>query len=210
MGYFLKFIIFFWLIGQEASASSLIKASRFSFKLDTPVGWSLDKQYNVPANKLAVVMPYEQLLEDCTSVIYVSESNLFFAHQSLEHFIASDLGIQKQRDPDITLTARYQLLTAQGIQVPVCTFKGEKGKSHESVAYIREKDKVILIVLMALSEHEMVKALPAFRKIIMSYRKVNPPSRIRMATLPKNRQQPPSQIRKKNKNKAGISGISGG
>ncbi len=197
MGYLLKITVFFCLVGQGASASSLIKASCFSFKLDTPVGWSLDTHYNIPANKLAIAMPYGQLIDDCTSVVYVSESNLFFAHQPLEHFIASDLGIQKKRVPDVILTSRYQLRTSQGLQVPVCTFKGDKGKSHESVAYIREKDKVILIVLMSVSEHEMVKALPAFRKIVMSYRKASLSSKIQKAALPKISQKSTFQIRKK-------------
>lgn len=199
MGYLLKITVFFCLVGQGASASSLIKASCFSFKLDTPVGWSLDTHYNIPANKLAIAMPYGQFIDDCTSVVYVSESNLFFAHQPLEHFIASDLGIQKKRVPDVILTSRYQLFTSQGLRVPVCTFKGDKGKSHESVAYIREKDKVILIVLMSVSEHEMVKALPAFRKIVISYRKASLPSKIQRIAVQKISQK--SSLPKKMKKK---------
>jgi hypothetical protein len=79
-----------------------------------------DTHYNIPANKLAIAISYGQLIGDCTSV-WASVNQIFFAHQPLEHFIASDLGIQKN------------------LQVPVCTFKGDRGKSHESVAYIHEK-----------------------------------------------------------------------
>jgi hypothetical protein len=104
------------------------------------------------------------------TVMYVNPLHGFTAKvRTVSALIAEDVRQFMKRAPKGRVTDAGKIPTGGGKQAIVRYFSEDGGPPHEAVAYIPEKDLVMLVVLSSRTAPEFQKALPVYRDLISTY-----------------------------------------
>jgi hypothetical protein len=136
-------------------------------KVDPPSGWHFDKNasYHYATKAFA---PDGSTFSDATTVMY--------AKAEYKPRVSDVNNLKALIDEDISefsdATARHEkpLLSRDGKQFQVVEFSPKANGNWERVAYGEEPDYYILFSVSSRNKEGLVRALPAFRSLVASYK----------------------------------------
>jgi len=171
----LLMVVCFGLLAFEVPAAAfkggIVHGEQHAFLIEAPPGWVLDNQSGVSQGLNAVFYPKGSSWSEASAVMYASmagkkKEGLNTVQEVIDH----DLAKFKRGNPKITMTKGRPIKTADGKTAQVCLFRGDQWGNQEAVAYINEKNVVAILVLSSRSQSDFQKSLPAFEKLVASYR----------------------------------------
>ena len=89
---------------------------------------------------------------------------------TLEQAIEKDVETFREKSPKVKVDDAGTLTTSDGKKALVRNFTGDKWANHEAVGYVGEDKVVVNIVLTARKKDDYKGALPAFHKLVESYK----------------------------------------
>jgi len=151
--------------------SLIIEGDDHLFMVSAPKGWVLDDTSGMGSRIRCVFYPQGQQWSSAATVMYVNPLHGFGAKErTLQMLIADDEKSFKKRSPRGRITEGGTLPTgAVNKSARVRYFSDSGGAPHEAVAYVPEKDLVMLVVLSARTPEGFQKSLPAYRELVQSY-----------------------------------------
>lgn len=154
-----------------ARKALVVEGDNHLFMVSAPEGWVLDDTSGMGSRIRCVFYPKGQKWATSPTVMYVNPLHGFSAKERKVSALIADS--QKQflkRSPRGRVTDAGTLPTSvTGKNAIVRYFSEDGGPPHEAVAYVPEKDLVMLIVLSSRTPAGFQKALPAFRELVSFY-----------------------------------------
>lgn len=141
------------------------------FMVSAPVGWVLDDTSGMGSRIRCVFYPKGQKWATAPTVMYVNPLHGFTAKErKFSMLISDDVRAFLKRSPKGRVMDAGNLPTgASGKQAVVRYFSEDGGPPHEAVAYVPEKQLVMLLVLQSRTAQGFQAALPAFRDLVSTY-----------------------------------------
>ncbi len=137
------------------------------FVVKAPEGWVLDNESGVGQGLRAVFYPVGSSWKEGRAVMYV---NTAAKPGTLENFVEGDVAEFRKNAPGLKVTDDAAPPVEGRQRVVVKRFKDDRYGNHEAVAYVEESKVVVMFVLTARTKGDFESALPAFRKLVSSYR----------------------------------------
>ena len=155
---------------QERKAL-VIEGDDHLFMVSAPTGWVIDDTSGMGSRIRCVLYPKGQKWATASTVMYVNPLHGFAAKErKFSMLISDDVREFLKRSPKGRVMDAGNLPTgASGKQAVVRYFSEDGGPPHEAVAYVPEKQLVMLIVLHARTPQGFQAALPAFRDLVSTY-----------------------------------------
>lgn len=149
----------------------IVEGDDHLFMVSAPKGWVLDDTSGMGSRIRCVFYPQGQQWASAPTVMYVNPLHGFSAKErTLQSLIADDEKSFKKRSPRGRVSEGGTLPTgATNKSARVRYFSQSGGAPHEAVAYVPEKDLVMLVVLSAKNPESFQKSLPAYRELVQSY-----------------------------------------
>ena len=149
----------------------VIEGDNHLFMVAAPPGWVLDDTSGMGSRIRCVFYPKGQQWASASTVMYV---NPLHGHgvktRTLQALIAEDEKAFRKRAPRGKITEGGTLPTgAANKSARVRYFSEKGGPPHDAVAYVAEKDLVMLVVLSSRTPEGFQKSLPAYRELVQSY-----------------------------------------
>lgn len=156
---------------KETKQAMVIEGDNHLFMVAAPAGWVLDDTSGMGSRIRCVFYPKGQQWSSAPTVMYV---NPLHGHgiktRTLQTLIAEDEKAFKKRAPKGRITEGGTLPTgAVNKSARVRYFSESGGPPHDAVAYVAEKDLVMLVVLSSRTPAGFQKSLPAYRELVQSY-----------------------------------------
>jgi hypothetical protein len=129
----------------------------------------LDNRSGNPQGLCAVFYPVGSSWSDSDVVMYANTAKKVEGQQTVAELMAYDVEQFKRRAPGLAVTALPELKTGDDKQATVRRFQGDEHGNHEAVAYIDEKNTIVMLVLSARTKERFTEALPAFEKLVGAY-----------------------------------------
>jgi hypothetical protein len=140
------------------------------FMASAPKGWVLDDTSGMNSRIRCVFYPKGQKWSTAPTVMYVNPLHGYTAKtRTVSALIAEDARAFLKRSPRGKVTDMGKIKTLGGKEAIVRYFSEDGGPAHEAVAYVPEKDLVMLIVLSSKTPEGFRQALPAYRDLIGTY-----------------------------------------
>ena len=153
---------------RDANAG-IVYGKDHAFAIKAPDGWVLDNQSGVPNGLHAVFYPEGGSWKGSKAVMYVNGAGKP-ADDTLEKFVERDVAGYREHSPGLQVADDEALPVDGKERVLVKRFGGDRGGAFEAVAYVEESKVVVILVLHARTQKDFEDALPAFRKLVSSYR----------------------------------------
>lgn len=154
----------------DESESGIVYGKDFAFIISAPRGWVMDTRKPVAQNIYAVFYPKGSSWDNGISVMYITLRIKDHARkETLESVINNDIRNQKADSPRLRVKSAPTLPTAGHKLATVKLFSGDANGNHEAVAYVDEKDCVVVLVLTSRDNSHYDAAFPAFRRLVASY-----------------------------------------
>lgn len=153
---------------RDANAG-IVYGKDHAFAIKAPDGWVLDNQSGVRHGLHAVFYPVGGSWKESKAVMYVRAAGKA-DDDTLERFVERDVAGFREHSPGLKVEEAEALPVGGGEKVIVKRFSGDRGGAYEAVAYVEESKVVVILVLHALTPKDFDDALPAFRKLVSSYR----------------------------------------
>lgn len=149
----------------------VIEGDDHLFMVSTPIGWVIDDTSGMGSRIRCVFYPKGQKWATAPTVMYVNPLHGFAAKErKFSMLISDDVREFLKRSPKGRVMDAGNLPTAaSGKQAVVRYFSEDGGPPHEAVAYVPEKQLVMLIVLQSRTPQGFQAALPAFRDLVSTY-----------------------------------------
>lgn len=138
-----------------------------SFRVSAPPGWVLDNQSGQKQGLLAALYPVGSNWSSATVVMYVNAASKT-GDPTLASLINGDFARQKEQSPGLKMESGKPLPIADGTEVQVNNFTGDKSGSYESVAYVEAPNTYIMLVLTSRNKAEYDNAKGAFSQLVKS------------------------------------------
>lgn len=139
-----------------------------AYFLTAPPGWVLDTDCGASQNLYAVFYPKGSSWDAGEAVVYSNAAGR--DGLSREDAIKRDVKEFTQKNPQIVVVDGTDIETEDHKKASVRYFTGDKFGNYEAVAYVPEDAVIANIVLTARNKSAYESALPAFKKIVQSYR----------------------------------------
>ncbi|MBV9924096.1 MAG: hypothetical protein JOZ96_03580 [Acidobacteria bacterium] len=152
----------------EANAG-IVYGKDHAFAIKAPDGWVLDNQSGVPNGLHAVFYPEGSSWKESKAVMYANGAGKA-DDDTLEKFVERDVDGFRKHSPGLKVADDEAPPLNGKEKVLVKRFSGDRAGSHEAVAYVEESKVVVIIVLHARTQKDFDDALPAFRKLVSTYR----------------------------------------
>ncbi len=152
------------------SGSGIVYGDQHAFLISAPPGWILDNESGADQGIHAVFYPNGSSWDQAPAVMYATTVRKREGIATVQEFINSDFAKFKKRNPKIVMTESRALKTEDGKTAQVRLFQGDRWGNQEAVAYIEEPAVVVVLVLSARNQEAFQKSLPAFEKLVASYR----------------------------------------
>jgi len=152
------------------SGSGIVYGEQHAFMILAPVGWILDNESAADQGIHAVFYPKGSSWSKAPAVMYANAVRKREGTANVQEFINYDLAKFKKRNPKIVMTVGRALKTEDGKTAQVRLFQGDRWGNQEAVAYIDEPAVMVILVLSARSQEAFQKSLPAFERLVASYR----------------------------------------
>jgi hypothetical protein len=136
-----------------------------------PEGWVLDDTSGMGSRIRCVFYPKGQKWATAQTVMYVNPLHGYAAKErTMMTLMAEDEKAFKKRSPRGKITEGGTLPTgATNQRAHVRYFSENGGSPHEAVAYVPEKELIMLVVLSSRDPAGFQKSLPAYRELVQSY-----------------------------------------
>ncbi|HVZ81363.1 MAG TPA: hypothetical protein VHE12_11305 [bacterium] len=146
-----------------------IQGDGFSYSLDAPVGWVLDRSLASQVEADLVLYPQGSSYYKADSVITLSTFGLGGKVKTVQDLVQKDAQDGKASNPKMEILKGPILSTKQLRSVPVYLYTRLKDGTCEAVAYVGEEDRVILFVLSCPNVQVLHEDLPALKETVGSY-----------------------------------------
>ena len=160
-------LVIFW--GAMPLQAEMIQGNGYSFFLSAPIGWVLDQHLAAEAEADVVLYPQGATYQNAASVLTVNAAFQGEDFKNLKDLIKQDEEDTRQQNPN--LSVRKGPVLQSRFQKPVSLFYylGLKGGSCEAVAYLEEKDRVMIFTMSSSNEQILSEDLPALQETVESY-----------------------------------------
>jgi hypothetical protein len=149
----------------------VIEGDDHLFMVAAPPGWVLDDTAGMGSRIRCVFYPLGQKWATAATVMYVNPLHGFGAKtRTVTTLMAEDEQAFKKRTPRGKVTDAGKLVISEkGNFARVRYFSDDGGPPHEAVAYVPDKDLVMLLVLSSHTPEGFQEALPAYHQLVESY-----------------------------------------
>ncbi len=148
----------------------VIEGDDHLFMVSAPKGWVIDDTSGMGSRIRCVFYPKGQKWATAPTVMYVNPLHGYAArNRTVSSLIAEDARSFLKRSPRGKVSDMGKLTTLGGKSASVRYFSEEGAPPHEAVAYVPEKDLVMLLVLSSKTPQGFQQALPAYRELITTY-----------------------------------------
>lgn len=149
----------------------VIEGDDHLFMVAAPEGWVLDDTSGMGSRIRCVFYPKGQQWASAPTVMYVNPLHGYTAKtRTVSALIAEDVRQFMKRAPKgRVVDAGRQPTGGAGKEAIVRYFSEDGGPPHEAVAYVPEKDLVMLVVLSSRTPGGFQAALPAYKSLLSSY-----------------------------------------
>jgi hypothetical protein len=149
----------------------IIEGDDHLFMVAAPNGWVLDDTAGMGSRIRCVFYPKGQKWKNAQTVMYVNPLHGYGVKmRTLSALIEEDEKSFRRRSPKGTVTDAGTLPTAtRGKLARVRYFSNEGRAPREAVAYVPEKELVMLVVLTSQTANGFQAALDAYRALVSSY-----------------------------------------
>lgn len=159
--------------GKPASTRQalVIEGDDHLFMVSAPSGWVLDDTSGMGSRIRCVLYPKGQTWASAATVMYVNPLHGYGSRErTVSMLMADDQRAFLKRTPGGRVTDAGTLPTGgNGKTAQLRYFATQGGAPHEAVAYVPEKELVMLLVLSSKSPQGFQQALPAFRDLVSTY-----------------------------------------
>lgn len=156
----------------EASAreQQVVSGDDHLFMASAPKGWVLDDTSGMGSRIRCVFYPKGQTWSTAPTVMYVNPLHGYTAKtRTVSALIAEDSRAFLKRAPRGKVSDMGKIKTLGDKEAIVRYFSADGAAPHEAVAYVPERDLVMLIVLSSKTPQGFQQALPAYRDLIGTY-----------------------------------------
>lgn len=147
--------------------TGLVYGKDYAFAVTAPAGWFFDSESGIQQGLHAVFYPAGSSWKESQAVMYV---NAAAKTDTLEKFVEGDVANFRKGSPRLKVTDEESPAVAGRQRVVAKRFVEDQLGNFEAVAYVEESKVVVMLVLSARTQDEFDAALPAFRKLVSSYR----------------------------------------
>ena len=149
----------------------VIEGDDHLFMVAAPPGWVLDDTAGMGSRIRCVFYPKGQKWATAPTVMYVNPLHGFGAKtRSVTTLMAEDAQAFRKRAPHGTVTdAGTLVISEKNNFARVRYFSQDGGPPHEAVAYVPDKDLVMLLVLSSQTTQGFQQALGAYQQLVQSY-----------------------------------------
>ena len=148
----------------------VIEGDDHLFMVTAPPGWVLDDTAGMGSRIRCVFYPKGQKWATAPTVMYVNPLHGFGAKtRTVTTLMAEDAQAFRKRAPRGQITDAGSLATSEKNIARVRYFSDDGGPPHEAVAYVPDKDLVMLLVLSAHTPQGFQQALGAYHQLVASY-----------------------------------------
>jgi hypothetical protein len=149
--------------------AEMIQGDGYSFFLSAPVGWVLDRTMAEDAEADVVLYPQGTTYQSAASVLTVSAAFKGDGFKDLADLMQQDAEDSRQQNPLFTLQKGPLLQTHLQKRALLFFYLGLKDGGSEAVAYLEERDRVMIFMLSSSSEQILHEDLPALQETVESY-----------------------------------------
>ncbi len=155
----------------SARHALVIEGDDHLFMVAAPPGWVLDDTAGMGSRIRCVFYPKGQKWATAPTVMYVNPLHGFGAKtRTVTTLMTEDEQAFRHRAPHGTVTNAGTLVVSEKNNFArVRYFSEDGGPPHEAVAYVPDKDLVMLLVLSSHTPQGFQQALGAYRKLVESY-----------------------------------------
>lgn len=163
-------LLFLPLLTAGAEQPGIIYCTEHSFSLAAPRGWVLDDVSGKSQGLPAVLYPKGTNWGDATVVMYANTARKSVeGQQTIEELMDYDQGEFQKRAPTLRVTELPAMPTSDS-KVRVLKFSGDEHGNTEAIAYIDGPKAMVMLVMSARNSSDFNDTMPAFRKLVKSYR----------------------------------------
>jgi hypothetical protein len=153
--------------GAEEKGAGLVFGKDYAFAVAAPEGWVFDSESGIQQGLHAVFYPVGSSWKEGQAVMYVNAAP---RAETLEKFVEGEVANFRKGSPRLKVSDEEPPAVAGKQRVVAKRFVEDQLGNFEAVSYIEESKVVVIFVLSARTQGEFDAALPAFRKLVSSYR----------------------------------------
>ncbi|HEY6196948.1 MAG TPA: hypothetical protein VI504_18125, partial [Candidatus Eisenbacteria bacterium] len=148
----------------------VIEGDDHLFMVSAPAGWVLDDTSGMGSRIRCVFYPKGQKWSTAPTVMYVNPLHGYGARtRTVSTLMSEDEKAFKKRAPKGTVTEAGTIATTGRKTAHVRYFSDDGGPPHEAVAYVPERELVMLLVLTSRTPQGFQQALGAYHQLVESY-----------------------------------------
>jgi hypothetical protein len=148
----------------------IVEGDDHLFLVAAPRGWVLDDTSGMGSRIRCVFYPHGQTWASAATVMYVNPLHGYGARtRTVSALIAEDEKEFLKRTPRGKVVPAPGMVTAGKKTAIVRYFSDDGGPPHEAVAYVPEKDLIMLVVLSSHTPGGFQQALGAYQSLVESY-----------------------------------------
>lgn len=153
----------------DSANGGIVYGKNHAFGVNAPTGWVLDNKSGVNVGLQAVFYPAGDSWNSAVSVMYCNTAlKEVKGNETIEKVIEYDINIFKNKSK-ADVKDGDNLQTDDNNTAIVKNFYDSTNKNYETVAYIDEKDVVVLLVLSSRNKEDFEKSLEPFKELVSSY-----------------------------------------
>ncbi len=154
---------------NDTSSGGIVYGENFAFFVKAPDGWILDNNSGVSQGLDAVFYPKGSSWDTAITVMYANGTDID-STENLENFIKDDIETFHKNHPGIKTVKLDSIIIGKNARVAeIIKFYGGSYINYESVAYIKEKKNVSIIVMSSRKEKQFEINYPKFVELVKSY-----------------------------------------
>lgn len=166
---FSKYLLLFFLVISQARASDICLnwGEGYLYSINTPKGWVLGNEPEKQDGLQAVFYPEGGSWAGSKVVMYGNVAVKKDGQRNIQELIEYNLSKMKKQSPNVRVK-HLENLKLGDKEIIIKEWQNNMN-TFESVAYIEEKNVIVLIVLSSKDESHYLKSADAFKELVMSY-----------------------------------------
>jgi hypothetical protein len=160
-------LVVFW--GAMPLQAEMINGDGYSFFLSAPLGWVLDRHLAAEAEADVALYPQGTTYQNAASVLTLNATFRGEDFKDLKGLMRQDEEDTRQQNPKLSVRKGPVLQTRLQKPASLFFYLGLKGGGCKAVAYLEEKDRVMIFTLSSSNEQILYEDLPALQETVESY-----------------------------------------
>jgi hypothetical protein len=157
-----------FVTAQTPEGAGIVYAKDHAFAIAAPPGWVLDTASGKSQGLYAVFYQNGSNWASATTIMYANSARKSEGQRSVEELMAYDLAQFRKQPANLEVTEPARIPTRKGTSL-VRRFTGDEHGNYEAVAYIDEKQTIIMLVMSSRSKKAFDDAYPSFEELVKSY-----------------------------------------